>query len=83
MRCGLPVVLVLLGLPTGGAWGRPPPLPPPSGITLHPFTAADGTTIKVPALLHRMFVTGDANAQPGQALARGRAGFAAKKTPSP
>jgi hypothetical protein len=69
-------------LSPGTADARQDPKPPPSGVTLHPFGAPGAKPIPVPVILHRMFVTGDAQQKPGQALSHGRAAVRVKK-PNP
>jgi len=72
-------VVAIIGLSAPVAAGRQNPKPPPSGITLHPFgglgTRQGGRSVPapVPVILHRMFVTGDPDQKPGQALSHGRA----------
>jgi hypothetical protein len=82
MRLICLVVVGLAGLSLGTAAARQPPTPPPSGVTLHPFGAPGAKPIPMPVILHRMFVTGDAQQKPGQAISHGRAAMRVKK-PSP
>ncbi len=74
LRLGL-LALACLAAPAASA--RQNPTPPPSGITIHPFaslgTMPGGKPVPVPVILHRMFVTGDPDQKPGQALSHGRA----------
>jgi hypothetical protein len=75
-------VLVIGSFAAGTAAARQNPKPPDSGIIIHPFGPPGAKPVPAPVILHRMFVTGAPDQKPGQALPRGRAGFARKK-PSP